>query len=104
MKPIQAGKNGWTCMVGPDGTPMCADQGAMEWVKAWMDKGPAPQKIGFVYMLKRNILDHPAIERGVVNLDTVLFHHFLELAVADRIRHIPTDGPQDDVPFEVTAL
>jgi hypothetical protein len=35
-----------------------------------------------------NILEHPTIERGVVNLDTVLFHHFLKLTVADRIRHI----------------
>jgi hypothetical protein len=52
MKTIQAGKNGWTCMVGPDGTPMCADPGAMEWVKAWMDKGPEPQQIGFIYMLR----------------------------------------------------
>jgi hypothetical protein len=48
--------------------------------------------------------EHPTIERGVVNLDTVLFHHFLELTVTDRIRDIPADGPQDDVPFEVTAL
>jgi hypothetical protein len=41
---------------------------------------------------------------GVVNLNTVLFHHFLKLAVADRICHVPADGPQDDVPLEVTAL
>jgi hypothetical protein len=52
MKTIQAGTNGWTCMVTPDETPMCADQGAMEWVKAWMEKGPEPQKIGFIYMLR----------------------------------------------------
>jgi hypothetical protein len=30
---------------------------------------------------QRNILEHPAIERCVVNLDIVLFHHFLELTV-----------------------
>jgi hypothetical protein len=35
----------------------------------------------------------------VVHLDAALFHHFLELTVADRIRHIPTD----DVASEVTA-
>jgi hypothetical protein len=61
MKTIQTGKNGWTCMVGPDGTPMCADQGAMEWVKAWMDKGPEPQKIGLIYMLRG--------DRGASNID-----------------------------------
>ncbi len=40
----------------------------------------------------------------MVHLDTVLLHHFLELAVADRISHIPADRQQDHVPFEVTAL
>jgi len=51
MKPIREGSNGWTCM-DPGGAPMCADQAAMEWVQAWQEKGPAPQKIGFTYMLK----------------------------------------------------
>jgi hypothetical protein len=40
----------------------------------------------------------------VVNLDAVLFHHLFELTVADRIRQIPAHGPQDDVPFKMTAL
>jgi hypothetical protein len=50
MKVIQAGTNGWTCM-DPGGAPMCADEAAMEWAKAWKSKGPAPQKLGFIYML-----------------------------------------------------
>jgi hypothetical protein len=50
MKAIQEGTNGWTCM-DPGGAPMCADQGAMEWAQAWKNKGPAPQKLGFIYML-----------------------------------------------------
>jgi hypothetical protein len=32
-----------------------------------------------------DILQHPAIKRGAINLDAVLLHHFLELTVADRI-------------------
>ena len=51
MKPIREGSNGWTCM-DPSGAPMCADKAAMEWVQAWQEKGPSPQKIGFTYMLK----------------------------------------------------
>jgi len=51
MKVIQKGTNGWTCM-DPGEEPMCADEAAMEWVNAWQTKGPAPQKLGFVYMLK----------------------------------------------------
>jgi hypothetical protein len=50
MKVIQEGNNGWTCM-DPGGAPMCADKAAMEWVEAWQSKGPAPQKLGFIYML-----------------------------------------------------
>jgi hypothetical protein len=51
MKVIQEGTNGWTCM-DPGKEPMCADKAAMEWVNAWQTKGPAPQKLGFIYMLK----------------------------------------------------
>ena len=50
MKAIQEGNNGWTCM-DPGGAPMCADKAAMEWAQAWQTKGPAPQKLGFIYML-----------------------------------------------------
>jgi hypothetical protein len=50
MKAIQAGTNGWTCM-DPGGAPMCADEAAMEWAKAWKSKAPAPQKLGLIYML-----------------------------------------------------
>ena len=50
MTVIRTGTNGWTCM-DPGGAPMCADTAAMEWGKAWQSKGPAPQKLGFIYML-----------------------------------------------------
>ena len=51
MKVIREGNNGWTCM-DPGGGPMCADKAAMEWAQAWQEKGAAPQRTGFVYMLK----------------------------------------------------
>jgi hypothetical protein len=51
MVPIHEGTNGWTCMDSPGGS-MCADAAAMEWVHAWQSKGPAPQKLGFIYMLR----------------------------------------------------
>ena len=51
MTTVQEGTNGWTCM-DPGGAPMCADKAAMEWVEAWRSKGPEPQKLGFIYMLK----------------------------------------------------
>jgi hypothetical protein len=51
MKTVREGTNGWTCM-DPGGAPMCADAGGVEWAKAYMAKGPAPQKLGFIYMLR----------------------------------------------------
>ena len=51
MAVLRKGANGWTCM-DPGGAPMCADAGAMEWVQAYTSKGPAPQKLAFIYMLR----------------------------------------------------
>jgi hypothetical protein len=51
MAVLRKGENGWTCM-DPGGAPMCADANAMEWLQALVSKGPAPQKLGFVYMLR----------------------------------------------------
>src|SRR6202021_428811 len=53
---------------------------------------------------QRNVFEHPAIERGMVNLHAALIHHFLELPVADRIGHVPADAPQDHVPLEMATL
>ena len=53
---VRSGTNQFTCMAdnpntpGPD--PMCADQNAMEWVEAWLNKKEPPtNKVGFMYML-----------------------------------------------------
>jgi hypothetical protein len=56
MRTLREGHNGFTCMPdnpttpGPD--PMCLDNAAMDWAKAWMGKQPPPAgKIGLMYML-----------------------------------------------------
>lgn len=48
---LQAGSNGFTCLVAPDGTPLCADENGMEWVKAVAAKSAPPDEVGFIYML-----------------------------------------------------
>lgn len=48
---LQAGSNGFTCLIAPDGTPLCADENGMEWVKAVGAKSAPPNKVGFIYML-----------------------------------------------------
>jgi hypothetical protein len=40
----------------------------------------------------------------MVNLDAALFHHFLELSIADWIGHIPADASEDHVTFKMAAL
>ena len=50
-KSLQTGTNGFTCMIGGDGTPLCADENAMAWQKAAASKSDPPNKIGFIYML-----------------------------------------------------
>jgi hypothetical protein len=47
---IQTGSNGFTCMVA-GGNPMCADNNAMQWARAWMTHATPPDSVGFVYML-----------------------------------------------------
>jgi hypothetical protein len=48
---LQAGSNGFTCLIGADATPLCADQNAMEWLKSVGAHAAPPNKIGFIYML-----------------------------------------------------
>ncbi len=50
MEIVKEGSNGWTCMGGP--SPMCADEAAMEWVRALKAKSAPPKKVGVIYMLK----------------------------------------------------
>jgi hypothetical protein len=50
-KSLQTGTNGFTCLIGPDGTPLCADENAIAWQKAVASKSDPPNKIGFIYML-----------------------------------------------------
>ena len=50
-KSLQAGTNGFTCMISPDGTPLCADENGMAWNDAVRSETDPPNKIGFIYML-----------------------------------------------------
>ena len=49
--PLQTGSNGFTCLIDPAGTPLCADDNGMAWAKAVGAKEDPPKKIGFIYML-----------------------------------------------------
>jgi hypothetical protein len=40
----------------------------------------------------------------VINLHTAAFHHFLELAITDRVRHVPPDTSQDDILVKMAAF
>jgi hypothetical protein len=51
VKTLQEGSNGFTCLVGSDGTPLCADANAMAWRKAVGAKAEPPEMTGFIYMM-----------------------------------------------------
>jgi hypothetical protein len=40
----------------------------------------------------------------MIDFNTTLGHHLFELPIADRIGYIPSDGPEDDIAFELAAL
>jgi hypothetical protein len=40
----------------------------------------------------------------MVDLDAALFHHFLELPIADRIGHTPADALQDYLTLKMAAF
>jgi hypothetical protein len=48
---LHAGSNGFTCLISPDGTPLCADQHGMAWMKSVRERKEPPDTIGFIYML-----------------------------------------------------
>jgi hypothetical protein len=41
---LQAGSNGFTCLITPDGTPACADQNGMAWMKAIGERCALPER------------------------------------------------------------
>jgi hypothetical protein len=53
--------------------------------------------------LWREFLD-PAVNVGMVNFDAALFHHFLQVPVAERISQIPTHTEQDNLFFEAVSF
>jgi len=54
MTELRAGTNGWGCMLGSLGDPMCLDKEWQAWGDAWMNKKdpPQPKSVGIAYMLK----------------------------------------------------
>jgi hypothetical protein len=40
----------------------------------------------------------------MINRHTTLSHHFLDLPVADRIRHIPAHAPQNDISLKMAPF
>jgi hypothetical protein len=55
LRTLKQGANQFTCMIVDEGgsgaAPMCADPNAMEWAHALMSHTPAPDKVGFIYMI-----------------------------------------------------
>ena len=40
----------------------------------------------------------------MIHLDATLFHHLFQLAIADRILHVPAHSPQNNALLKLTAF
>ena len=47
---------------------------------------------------------HPAVDRGVIEMQTPFPHHFREVTIAERVAKVPTGAQQNDIGFEMTPL
>ena len=52
----------------------------------------------------RSILLNPAIDRGMVHVQTPLPHHLFQVAIAERISQVPADAEQNEVGFVMTPF
>jgi hypothetical protein len=50
------------------------------------------------------ILLNPAVDRGVIDVQTPLEHHLLQVTVAQSIAQVPPDAQENDVGLEVTPF
>jgi hypothetical protein len=98
MKELRAGTNGWTCMLDPDGDPMCLDKEWQAWGGAWMSKKdpPKPQTVGIAYMLKgdhgSSNTDAYATKKTADNKWVVTGPHIMILATdVSQLDAYPTD-------------
>src|SRR5215831_5078568 len=81
--------------------------GIKEWQRSKIHRrGPHPLEPGVKGFLELGaIFDHPPVNGGVVHVNPTFFHEFLDVACAQRVRHIPAHPHENDLwgemgPFE----
>jgi hypothetical protein len=47
---------------------------------------------------------HPAIDRGMIDMQSPLEHHFLQVSIAERISEVPANTEQNTLWLEVTPF
>jgi len=45
----------------------------------------------------RTVLDDPAVQGGVIHIDTTLLHDFLEIVIGNSIADVEKDGEKDQI-------
>ena len=50
------------------------------------------------------IVLHSAVDRGVIDVETALEHHFLQISIAERIAQIPAYAEQNNLSFNMTPF
>lgn len=51
-----------------------------------------------------NVMLNPAVQRGMIQLDSSLFQHFFQFSVADALFTVPPHRPKDDLASKLTTL
>ncbi len=47
---------------------------------------------------------NPAVDRGMVHVQPSFPHHFLQVAIAERVPHVPAHAQQDDLGFKMAPF
>jgi len=64
---------------------------------------PMPMRSASPFQFGRVTLN-PAVNRGVIDMQSAFQHHRFQIAVAQRIPQIPTDAQENDVGLEMTPF
>ena len=57
-----------------------------------------------MFLNLRSIFDDPAVKRGMIDGDTPLAHHLLQLPIRNRVCNVSANAPQNDLFLEMATL
>ena len=62
-----------------------------------------PEMAPYPLVQDRSVPQYPASNRGMIDIQTTLYHHIFQITVAERIPEIPLHAEYDDLILEVAS-